>query len=205
MGQHLQELVMPLHQPLLHQLCLDARTQPGTAQEPTAVVHPVVPRGVARDVLAVDRGLRREDAVHRLHQPGEDAGPLLRGQVVVQPVPRQRGMHARRRVPVHRLLRLEAGVIVAQAGIQALPGQIQVALVFGHQEDEGSPGGFRPEVPGLRPLLRPHVCEKLVHAALHITVPGRLSAQRAVAHRGPRLRVEEQARVVPTDHRCPLG
>jgi len=79
MGQHLEVLIMPPHQPLVHQLLLDPRAQSRAAHEPLAVGHSVEAGGVPADVLPVDRRLRGEDVLEYGDQPLHVGATLLLG------------------------------------------------------------------------------------------------------------------------------
>jgi len=111
----------------------------------------------------------------------------------------------RGRVPVHGLPLCVALLVEAEAGLEGLAGEPQVQLVSRHPVHEGSPGRLTPQVLRGRCLGLPDLPLELVHHALDGLVPLVLWTQRAVAHPGPGVGVEEQPRMIAPDAPRPVG
>ena len=103
-------------------------------------------------------------------------------------------MHARGRLPVHGLPLGKTLVIVAEARVQALFRQFQIAGIRRHSIDEGRRGRLGAQF--ARRERCPIFVGQSVNTALDFLVPRVLRAQRALANLGPSVAVEEQPRMV---------
>ncbi len=171
--EHLQILIVPPDEPLVDSLGFDPRAVRRAADEPQAVAHAVEPGVVARHVFPIDRRACLENPIDGRHQARHRVLPFGLRHVVVEPVPCHDRVNAARRIPVDRLLLLEALVVEPQAGIETLLRQVQVSRVLRHQEDEGRPRRFRPQLTcrGTFHVLK--IVRQAVDSALDRLVPAR--------------------------------
>ena len=202
--QQFPVLVVSPRQPLVDTLRFDSRAEGGASDEPEAVPHTVETRRVARHVLARDGRFGLQHVVDGLDQPRHRRAAFCLGHVVVEPVPGHGGVNARRRIPVDRLLLLEALVVVVQAGGETLLGQIKVLAFFRDQEDECRRRGFWAKLLRLRLVDAFQPRQQSVGTVFDTLVPFTFGPQCSFADLGPRVCVEEQPWVIRANRVCPI-